>query len=117
MGDSIEVHRWVAEYNWDDGLAAIWPIVDSRNTEHATALMIYWRLEGPWLESTNTGASAGARKLCLVVKERLLGGFYFKGSCRYDPVADRGLSKTQVYKLKKAGLPDELLEPEDPPRG
>ncbi|HUT91696.1 MAG TPA: hypothetical protein VMY37_19510, partial [Thermoguttaceae bacterium] len=85
----------------------IWPIVESRDTEFATALMIYWRLEGPFLE----GGSEEARRLHALVEERLLTGYYRKGALRYDPVADNGLSKTQVYKLRKAGVPAELLEP------
>ncbi|MEI8383830.1 MAG: DUF4274 domain-containing protein [Planctomycetota bacterium] len=107
MNNNQAIHRFVAEYNWDDGFLPIWPIVESNETEMVTALMIYWRLEGPWLER----GSEEARRLHSVVTERLLSGFYRLGELRYDPVADTQISRTQIYKLKKAGVPNELIEP------
>ncbi len=107
-----EIHQWVANYNWDDGFDPIWPIVENKETEFATALMIYWRLEGPWLEA----GSEQARHLHDAVEERLLSGYYRMGTMRYHPVAENQLSKAQVYKLKKAGIPMELIEPEYPLR-
>ena len=31
--NSTELHRWIADYNWDDGLDPIWVIADSQKTE------------------------------------------------------------------------------------
>ena len=107
--NKIEVHQWVVEYIWDDGLAPIWPIVESKETEFATALLIYWRLGGPWLEETPSAVNNEAARLQLSVKENLLSGFYPKGDLRYDPVSDEGLSKVQIYQLKKMGFPQVLL--------
>jgi hypothetical protein len=115
MIDPAKVHEWVALYNWDDGLSPIWAIVENADTDFATALLIYWRLEGPYSAARGSQASDEARRLLDFVRERLLGGVYHKGKLRYDPVADNGLSQTQVYKLKKAGLPGELIQPEYPP--
>ena len=106
-----ELHQWVIEYNWDDGFAPIWPIVESEETEFATGLLIYWRLGGPWLEESSSDVNDEANRLQRLVKEHLLSGFYRQGNLNYDPVTDEGLSKVQVYKLKKVGFPQQLLEP------
>jgi hypothetical protein len=78
-----ELHRWVADYNWDDGLDPIWVIADSRTTEFATALMIYWRLDGPWLDAAPDEARWEAKHLQDVVRECLLNGFYSRGASTF----------------------------------
>ncbi len=102
-----ELHGWVCEYNWDDGVGPMWPVADDPRTEFATALVIYWRLEGPWLEADTSAGHAEYRRLQAVVRERLLAGFYLAGSAVYDPSAE--LSRVQVYKFRQAGTPDVLL--------
>jgi hypothetical protein len=105
--DAIQTHEWIERYNWDDGLDPIGVIVDDPRTEFATALLIYWRLDGPWCDS-RTGTSTAAQ-LNRLVRDRLLAGFYPKGKLRFDPTAD--LSRTQVYRLERDGMPSELLRP------
>ena len=109
--DSAALHNWVAAYNWDDGLVPIRAIVDSLQTQHDTALMIYWLLGGPELEGDTSPVNAEAVRLQAVVRERLLAGFYPPGSSRYDPTAE--LSRVQVYQYRKAGVPDVLLGAEN----
>jgi hypothetical protein len=65
------LHEWVVGYNWDDGLAPIRVIVDSPATEFATALLIYWRLDGPWLAASASGVNAEAERLQDTVRGRL----------------------------------------------
>jgi hypothetical protein len=101
------LHEWVAQYNWDDGLTPIWVIADSAATEFATALLIYWRLGGPLLQVGGSGVNAEAKRLQDTVRDRLLTGFYPTGKAKYDPKGE--LSRTQVYQLRKAGLPELLL--------
>jgi hypothetical protein len=86
------LHDWIHAYNWDDGLAQIWPIIESDETEFATALLIYWRLDGPWFCRDVDPASEAAR-LHALVESRLRAGRYPKGSSRYDPVADLTVPK------------------------
>jgi hypothetical protein len=105
--NSAQLHEWIADYNWDDGLAPIWAIVDSPKTEFATALMIYWRLGGPWLKAEPGSVNDEAKRLQNLVQERLMTGFYAQGSSRFDPSAE--LSRSQLYQLRKAGLPALLL--------
>ncbi len=105
--DSAKLHQWVAQYNWDDGLAAIWPLVHSAHTESATALLIYWRLGGPWLTAEPGSVNEEAKSMQDAVRDRLMAGFYQQGSQRFDPTAE--LSRTQLYQLRKSGLTDVLL--------
>ena len=107
--DAAQTHEWVQRYNWDDVLAPIRDIVNNSDTEFATALLIYWRLEGPWLATGPVGVNDDAKALNELVRDRLLAGFYTKGRLRFDPAEE--LTRTQVYKLRKAGMPSELLQP------
>lgn len=108
MQTPAERHEWVANYNWDDGLELIWPIVDDENTEFATALLIYWRMDGPWF----AGSHGEAKRLHDTVASRLTSGFYANRRLRYYPIEDNELSKAAVLKLRKSGLPSELIEPD-----
>lgn len=110
--DTARLHEWIAAYNWDDGLAPMWPIADSPRTEFATALLIYWRLGGPWLGGDASPVNAEAVSLQAVVRERLLAGFYPRGTARFDPGAE--LSRVQLYQFRKAGVPELLLAPSGP---
>src|SRR5689334_8186649 len=110
MTDPADVHRWVREFNWDDDLAPIWEIALSSETEFATALLIYWRLDGPWFRRSECNSNAS--KLHDLVEGRLLSGAYARRSLRYDPIADNSLSRVQVAKLKRSGFPIQLLEPQ-----
>ena len=104
--DSSQLHQWVDQYNWDDGLSPIWVIADSNETEFATALLIYWRLDGPWLTNSSV-VNDEAVRLQSLVKDRLLSGFYSRGNSVFDPRSE--LSNVQIFKLRKAGLPPLLL--------
>lgn len=78
-----QLHFWVDGYNWDDGLAPMWPIVRCPQTEFATALLIYWRLGGPWLEESAGAVNSEAYRLQSLVKTQLLSGFYVIGNSRF----------------------------------
>jgi hypothetical protein len=110
--NSARLHEWVTEYNWDDGLAPMWPIADSPRTEFATALLIYWRLGGPWLEVDAAPVNAEAVQLQALVRERLLAGFYLQGTARFDPSAE--LSRVQLHQFREAGVPEVLIKPGSP---
>ncbi len=103
-------HDEVAEYNWDDGLAPVWLVVDDPATDFGTALLIYWRLEGPWFRKNSADCNREAFRLIEILEQRLISGFYRNRSIIYDPVEDNRLSHAQVYKLKQAGVPVELIE-------
>jgi hypothetical protein len=99
------------EFNWDDDLAPVATIVDDPSTDFATALMIFWRLDGPWMGNGDADCNTAARELNLRVRSNLLSGFYANRRLHYDPVADNHLSKVQVYKLRRNGIEPVLLDP------
>lgn len=107
--DPVELHEWVKHYNWDDGLVPMWHIVESSRTEFATALMIYWLLGGADDAGSCEPGSVNrkATQLRNFVREQLLAGFYPRGECTFDPE----LTKTRLYKFRKAGVPEVLLLP------
>jgi Domain of unknown function (DUF4274) len=105
--DATRLHKWVVAYNWDDGLAPIWAIADWPRTEFPTALLVYWRLGGPWLEGDSSPVHAEAVRLQTLVRERLLAGFYSRGAVQFDPTAE--LTRVQLHKLRKSGVPELLL--------
>lgn len=113
MSDA-DVFAFVSNYNWDDGFDAIRPIVNDPATEFATALLIYWRLDGPYLESSSSDVNTEALNLSRLVKERLLAGWYPKKSLQFFPVVHEELGVMQIHKLKKMGVPKELYEPAYP---
>lgn len=106
--NAAEAHEWVELYNWDDGLEPMTELANDPQMEFATALLMYWRLEGPYLSESGR-VNEEARKLRDLLHDRLLAGFYPKGALRYEPA--EGLSRTQAYLLRKAGFPEELLHP------
>src|SRR5262245_37618985 len=110
--NSTQLHNKVGHYNWDDGLAPIWVIVNNPEAEFATALMIYWRLGGPWLEDEPGSVNAEAKRLQDLVRDRLLAGFYSHGPSRFDPSEE--LSRVQLSRLRKAGVPEVLLRSASP---
>lgn len=115
--DVADLHKWVAAYNWDDGLAPMWAIADWPRTEYATALLIFWRLGGPDLEGDAASVNAEAARLLTLVRGRLLGGFYPRGASRFDPAAE--LSQVQLYRFRNVGVPEALLaacNPDDEPQ-
>jgi hypothetical protein len=105
--DSADLHDWVAEYNWDDGLAPMWAIAEHPRTQHSTALLMYWRLGGPWLESDASAVNTEARRLQAVVRERLLAGTYPVGPSSFDPTEE--VSAARLERLRRSGVPAVLL--------
>jgi len=95
-------HTEIIDYNWDDGLEPIWPIVDNPITDRGTALLIYWRIEGPWLTDELTAHNPQLKRMKETLEMRLLDGFYRTRIIKYDPVSDYGLTNIQVYKLNSA---------------
>jgi hypothetical protein len=95
-----DLHDWVHGYNWDDGLDPIWPIVESDTTEFATALLIYWRVDGPWFQ-TGARANEEATRLHTLVERRLLAGCYDANRTRKP-----GCQPKSHRPRRRAGDPD-----------
>jgi hypothetical protein len=101
-----EQFDFVRAYNWDDGVSAILPIINSDDCALEMAVLAYWRLEGPW----NISASV-ERDLCALLVESIINGKYKPMGIEYDPASDSNLSKVQIYQLKNAGIPSLLFGP------
>jgi hypothetical protein len=102
-------HEEVEDYNWDDGLDPIWLLINDEMTDRGTALLIYWRIEGPFLKAEDCRHNHELWRMKQTLEERIKSGFYKNAEIQYDPVADNQLTKVQVYKLKKSGIDGALL--------
>lgn len=36
-----QLHQWLVDYNWDDGLTPIWPVVGYTNTDASVDLLTH----------------------------------------------------------------------------
>jgi hypothetical protein len=106
-----EIQEFLNSYNWDDGVEEIAFLLDEPNCEFGNALLFYWLLEGPFYY-VRRYTEHTFKDLLLKLEDRLLNGFYQKRNVRYYPVTEERLFKTQVYLIKKEGLPIELIEPD-----
>ena len=102
-------HSEVEDYNWDEGLELIWPLIHDSKTDIGTALLVYWRIEGPFLKFEVCRHNMDLWRMKRTLEERIVNGFYETNNITYDPVTDCSLSKTQVFKLKSEGVPIELF--------
>jgi hypothetical protein len=100
-----EQFRFVAEFNWDNSLEPIEQILDSPVCAFETALLAFWRLEGPWYY---TGAQRHHHYSLLLdrLAKDIEANRYRRSGISYNPMTEQRLSKVQVYKLRRAGLPD-----------
>lgn len=106
-----EIQDFLKNYNWDDGVEDVSFLLDEPHCEFGNALLFYWMMEGEYSYFTRY-ENDEHKELLLKLENRLLNGFYSKGKIRYLPIQNFQLFKTQVYLLKKKGLPKELIEPE-----
>ena len=104
-------HEDIQHYNWDDGIECMWPVVEDPHTDKGTALLLYWRLEGPFLGDRHGEYNHDLWRMNQVLRERICSGFYKRADIPYDPVADSQLSKLQVAKLLRSGVNEILLTP------
>jgi hypothetical protein len=103
-----QLHAFVRGYNWDDGFGTHRAVLGNPRCERGTALLIYWAAGGPFDEET---ARADHRGVLIDARERVLGGGLPEEVVFYDPVADNQINKAQLLKLRRAGMPDELIRP------
>lgn len=107
-----ELHSYIRDYNWDDGPERVFELLEQPEVDRATALLAYWELQGPWHSFMQDayGRHPYAAHVA-ALQARLLGGFYARAELNFSPVEDLGVSKVQLLKLRRAGLPDALLTP------
>jgi hypothetical protein len=97
-------------YNWDDGFAVPTAIATHPECERALALRLFWRADGLTWYTRLVEPSPYQRDwgvFCELISEGILSGRYPVGALSFDPE----LSRVQLYKLRKAGIPEALYQP------
>ncbi|MCB9688299.1 MAG: DUF4274 domain-containing protein [Alphaproteobacteria bacterium] len=104
-----ELHRYVRAYNWDDGVEPILALLDDPAVERATALLVYWLLQGPWHtflpESFGPHPHDAAIRM---LQDRLLANEFPSGTLAFDAIGDLGVTRVQLLRLSRAGMPEGL---------
>lgn len=105
---SCELRQLALDYNWDDGFALPSLIADHPNCDLAVALELFWlaNAETVYLgEARESSHNAQWRRFSTDLAERILGGRYPAGMGDFHPP----LTYTQIYNLRKKGLPEVFL--------
>ena len=107
---TIEFLSALAEtYNWDDGVRIPMKIAQHPLCGRGLALKLYWLAEGIALatgEIERNEYNNDWADLCELLAEGLANNKYQPGDMAFDP----GLSKVQVFKLRKTDIPPVLYE-------
>lgn len=97
---------FVDQYNWDDGLEPIKSILLSETCAQETALLAFWRADGPFLLVGEINEDKIYGPFLRWLADRIKKGNYQEKLEGFDPIKSEGVSRTQLYKLRKAGLPE-----------
>jgi hypothetical protein len=109
-----EQFAFVTSFNWDDPLEPIVAILGSTHCSLETALLAFWRLEGPWriTDPLSVGSHPLLSRWAVTVDQLardIQAGRYRSAGIGYDAIEDNQLSRVQLHKLAKAGLPQVFL--------
>ena len=108
--DSILLHMIAGNYNWDDGFEVPQYIIQNKNCDLGTALMIFELAEGYilYFEELEIDDNDVWFKFVTELKDNIEKGLYSKKSIQYIPE----LSRADKYKLKKTfpDIPDVFLD-------
>jgi hypothetical protein len=102
------LRKMAMEYNWDDGFAFPQAIADHPNCDLAVALELFWLADAITVhlgEALQREYNTEWISFCKVLAQRLLDGHYVLGSVAFEVP----LSKTQIYKYRKRGVPELFL--------
>ncbi len=100
-----ELHEFLNQYNFDDGFAAVWAVIESPACELATALLAFWLCDPDF--STLPPAAGRNDEHARIISHLYAAigqGTFRVGNLEYDP--DQFIvNKLQRLKLERAGLP------------
>jgi hypothetical protein len=111
MNDSIALHIIADNYNWDDGFEIPKLIIENKNCDLGTALMIFYNADGySFLNENNEEEPANLKdwfSFVSYIYRKILDDEFISKSIKYTPE----LTKVQIYKLKKVNpsIPEVLL--------
>lgn len=109
---TVELHQYVQNYNYDDGLAPLQWIVQQPHCDRGTALCLFWHLQPDHFYPDNDETHAQYR-LLKDIETRFLGGFYASEQFSFDPRAEfieasmdlRGLPLPLLERTPGVGFP------------
>lgn len=81
-------HIFAARANYDGNDAAFRWLIDSRETDQATALLLYWNLGAAWyvqFDSKEASSNPDTYQLLRLIEQRYAAGFYKTASIYFDP--------------------------------
>jgi hypothetical protein len=90
-----KLHKFVEDYNWDDGEEILEQIIRDPRCDKATALMVYWRSQ-PYLYEPKDEYRDTI--LPFIIEENFQRDFYASSDNHFDPSNDRGTDYTEEYK-------------------
>lgn len=111
INDPIALHIIACKYNWDDGFKIPKLIIENKNCDLGTALMIFYDADGySFLNGNYEEEPANLKDWFSFVSylyRKIFDGKFVDKSIQYTPE----LTKVQIYKLKKITsiIPEVLL--------
>ena len=108
MSTVDELKDAAQEYNWDDGFAIPISIANHRQCDLSVALSLFWLSEAiVWFtgEVKANEYNQPWASFCSLITNRILNGYYKVGSGGFTCP----LTKVQVFKYQKQGVPPVLL--------
>lgn len=119
----IELHEIILHYNWDDGIEIPRAVINNKNCDKGTALMVYWlACPGYYCQYENRDKVSGQYEIASYdlideIEQKYRNGFYQNRSILFNPRYDSregmdGVDHTQMYDdlPKKRKIPDEMFE-------
>lgn len=103
-----ELRQLALAYNWDDGFALPARIIEHANCDLAVALEIFWLADAATVylgDARQSPLNAEWHRFAQTLAKQILEGRYVAGHEPFQPP----LTKVQVYKLRKRGLPEVFL--------
>lgn len=86
-------HLFAARSDYDSNRQDLQWLLDQRNLDHATALMIYWNLGAAWFvqyASEEEAPDSENFRMLRLIEERYNSGYYENGRFWFDPMESAG---------------------------
>ncbi len=112
-----EWHLFAARSNYDANATALRWLIDQKQLDRATALLIYWNLGAAWYVqflAAQDASNPDTFRLLRLIEDRYCAGFYEAGNIWFDPHASDGGRPDNYPDVEvKRPVPAAMLEPVD----
>jgi hypothetical protein len=118
--EAQRLHRQALDHNWDDGLELPYLVLNDPDCDRGTAFLLLWYSFSPfdrlWGGRSDDDRDASdwfieLRSFAAEAETRLLDGSFSSEAIRVDLRDDLQLNRLQIEKLRRAGVPEQLLGP------